>query len=417
MAAKLQHKSSDDSHVVRPIEVRWDRHLRRAMDAKPRDVNSGFDAGPTIAAGGSDGHEGTNMLRGAGSMKARLVRWAKAPLQRLRSFLVAPLLQKVDLLEQHLIGDGQSGLSASHQATSAALAALQKDVLALHAKTDEIIFASRPTIKRDDAYAVPLADGYIFIPQEEEQLLLMYAGAGAYGIEPGARRILKSVVEPGGRAIDVGANLGLHTLALGRAVGSSGRVDAFEPEPRLERPLRKTLEVNGMGNVTLHTVAAGAQAGEATFHVAATIGHSSLYDLDQGGTREELTVSVTPLDAVIAEDARIDVIKIDVEGAEIDVLVGAKRIIGSSPGIAIVAECGPSHLARTNVTLEGWFAAFEDHGFDAYAIIEPFGTLRRFDLQWVSNQHTANVLFLRPGSRAERKLLFDLELLERARTP
>ena len=70
---------------------------------------------------------------------------------------------------------------------------------------------------------------------------------------------------------------------------------------------------------------------------------------------------------------------------------------------------------RTNVTLEGWFAAFEAYGFDAYAITEPFGTLRRFDLDWMASQHTANVLFMRPGSRAEHKLLFDLDLLERTR--
>lgn len=393
---------------MRSIKVRWDRQFQSAMGQGAAHAPGGVETGP---ANDTPTPEGTR------SMKAKLVGWAKAPLKRARSFIVAPMFHKIDVVERAVADLAQPNDDRAIEALRGELAALQKDVLALHAKTDEIIFASRPTLKRDDAYAVPLADGYIFIPQQEEQLLLMYTGAGAYGIEPGARRILKSAVQPGGHAIDVGANIGLHTVALARAVGPAGRIDAFEPEPRLEHHLRKTLSVNGMSNVHLHTIAAGAEVGEATFHVAATIGHSSLYDLDEGATRQELSVTVKPLDAVIAEDARVDVIKIDVEGAELDVLEGAKRVIGSSPDIAIVAECGPSHLARTGVALERWFAAFEDHGFDAYAITEPFGTLRRFDLEWMANQQTVNVLFLRPGSRTEKTLLFDLDLLERTRMP
>lgn len=358
-------------------------------------------------------------------MKQYVIRKTKAilkgPIFYLRDFVIAPICIRLDaahnaaLVQQKLSSELADRLELLDRAVTkhaADLAELQRDLGYLHQKYDESVRKARPVVHFDGAYAVPLADGYLFIPEEEEALTLMYAGATSAGLEPGTRRILQAVATPGSRAVDVGAGVGLHTIALAQAVGQAGCVEAFEAEPRLEPILKRTIAVNGFSQIRLHSFALGAHEAAAPFYVARTIGHSSLYQLECGElVREQATIRVTRLDAVLDTTLPVDVIKIDVEGAELDVVRGAKLTLERSPECAIVAECGPSHLQRTNISLEDWFAEFADIGFAAYGIAEPSGFLFRLDPQSAARQQSINVLFLRPGSGVERKLIEELGLL------
>jgi len=365
----------------------------------------------------------------------------KRPLRRFRDYMNAPNIARIEGLERVIVDQSnrltsrqhslQAEIARSQQEIARSqqelahlqreeiahlrmsdIAALRTDLGYLHGKFDENLRKSRPVIRRDNAFAVPLADGYIFIPDEEEALLLMYTGAGSDGLEPGVRSILQTIAEPGDHVIDVGASVGLHTLAMARAIGPNGRVDAFEAEPRLAPVLQRTLAVNGLSQVRLHSVAVGAEDGRASFRVAETIGHSSLYDLEaEDLVREKIDVTVKPLDSVVDSTARVSLIKIDVEGAELDVIRGAKRLLENAPECSVVAECGPSHLKRIGVSTQDWFAEFAAHGFESYAITEPDGHLHRITPGWVDSQESVNVLFLRSGSRAATKLIDDLKLL------
>jgi len=361
---------------------------------------------------------GSRLREMAAGMMKRIL---KGPLVRIRSFFVAPVTTRLDaiqgsaLQQQRFQSQAADRLTALEDRLGRAherMDVLHENIGFLHRKADESAVKSRPVVHLRDAYAVPLSDGYLFIPEEEEALLLMYAGAGAGGLEPGTRTILQAALKPGDFAVDVGASVGLHTIALARAVGPSGAVEAFEAEPRLAPYLERTLRVNGMAQVHLHNLAIGARNGTASFNVARTIGHSSLYALDgPNSVREQLSVRMKRLDNAVAAKSRVDLMKIDVEGAELDVLHGAGRVLTESPGCAIVAECGPSHLRRTGHTLEGWFAEFAGFGFEPYAIGEPDGMLRRLVPRWAATQHSVNVLFLRPGSAIEDRLLRQLKLL------
>ena len=94
------------------------------------------------------------------------------------------------------------------------------------------------------------------------------------------------------------------------------------------------------------------------------IGHSSLTPttLSEPAT-EEIEIDVSRLDDIVPKGERVDVVKIDVEGAELAVLSGMTRIVAENPQVAIIAEYGPSHLRETDISPETWFAAFQDHGF------------------------------------------------------
>jgi FkbM family methyltransferase len=415
-----EEKPSSRSEMSVPRAVRWDRKLRSEIADCSSQPSVSMKFGDVLVAQ-------STKRRLKHYFRRKAVALLKAPVSRLRDFFLAPIHFRFDasntrldasysaaLVQQQLsrsIAQSIDTLQAEIQNARAELQSVQRDLGYLHQKFDEGALKTRPVLHFEGAYAVPLADGYLFIPEEEEALLLMYAGAGSSGLEPGTRRILQAVVGPGGRAIDVGASVGLHTLALARVVGHAGRVDSFEAEPRLDPILRRTLAVNGFSQVHLHNLAIGAADGSASFDVARTIGHSSLYQLGGDEVRDRLTVQVRQLDSVLDTTVPVDVIKIDVEGAELDVISGAKRILDNSPDCAVVAECGPSHLRRTGISVEEWFAAFANHGFEPYGITEPDGLLHRLDLKWVAAQHSINVLFVRRDARVKKKLFSELNLL------
>lgn len=354
-------------------------------------------------------------MRFARLRRSRLFAFIKGPILHARNFLTSPVLSRVDGV-QGTLGTHQRLIAQAlerTQATARVLEGLQAHVTKLHqsvgflhVKADDAAIKLRPSVHLKDAYAVPLRDGYLFVPEEEEGLLLMYTGAGPDGLEPGTRRILQMIAPAGGTAVDVGASVGLHTLALARAIGPAGKLHAFEAEPRLEPFLRRTLHANGLHQVELKILAVGAEHGEAVFHVARTIGHSSLYALGSPSeVREEVKVQLRPLDELIPETTKVDVIKIDVEGAELDVIKGAEKTLVRSPDCALVAELGPSHLKRVGISLADWLGAFERFGLKSFAIEEPFGEVKAADPAWLAEQHSVNMLFCRPGSFAHSALL------------
>ena len=135
------------------------------------------------------------------------------------------------------------------------------------------------------------------------------------------------------------------------------------------------------------------------------IGHSSLYALpEEDGVGRDITIEVTRLDDIIGPDQRLDVVKIDVEGAELDVLAGMDRLVQENPDLAIVAEYGPSHLERVGVTPEAWFEAFQRAGFESYAIEEPSGACRRVSALDLVDVVSVNLAFVRPKGAAKARL-------------
>ncbi len=269
---------------------------------------------------------------------------------------------------------------------------------------DELEIKVRPLIAYDEAsYAVRLRDGYAMVPKSQPAFALSIANATSGGLEPGTRTVLQALIRPGMAVADVGANIGLLTLAAAVAVGPEGRVYAFEPEPGPREQLEKTLYVNGLRQVEVFDCAVGARRARLTFHVSPIIGHSSLYALPpEEGAATAVKVQVRPLDEVI--EGPLDVVKIDVEGAELDVLAGMPRLLADNPDLALIVEYGPSHLARVGVAQDAWFAAFADAGFVAYAIDEATGTCRPTSQAALADAVSVNLAFVQPGGAAEKRL-------------
>jgi FkbM family methyltransferase len=166
-------------------------------------------------------------------------------------------------------------------------------------------------------------------------------------------RFLLAYLDEGDTFVDVGANVGVYTLLA--TVVDGVRVVAFEPSSRARARLDENVALNDLADrVTVRADAVGADEGEQAFTTAHdTVNHLLAEGEDDAIGGAEM-VSVVTLDgAVGASGTAVAVVKIDVEGAEPDVLAGAQRLIAASTPAFIVEQNRPEALA----------AIFDQHGY------------------------------------------------------
>src|SRR5580658_3113180 len=145
--------------------------------------------------------------------------------------------------------------------------------------------------------------------------------------EPSLLRALSTLVTADSVCVDVGANIGPVTLALSRLC-PAGEVHAFEPTPESFRFLQHNVTANAASNVTLHQLALSDRPGEATIHYnREAAGAALIFDRLVDGVPQ--VVPLATLDAWAASSGlgRLDLVKIDVEGSELQVLDGAAKTI------------------------------------------------------------------------------------------
>lgn len=156
------------------------------------------------------------------------------------------------------------------------------------------------------------------------------------------QRLAGTLLEPGMTVFDLGAHHGLYTLLASKKVGASGRVVAFEPSPRELSRLRLHLRLNRCHNVRIEPVALGSQEGTAELFVPLGI-HTGFNSLRPPKVKEpvrRVTVPMTTLDSYVRQQgiAGIDFIKMDVEGAELEVLKGGASLLGGERRPIVMCE-------------------------------------------------------------------------------
>ena len=160
------------------------------------------------------------------------------------------------------------------------------------------------------------------------------------------RRFLTS----GMTVLDIGAHHGFYAILASKAVGPAGAVIAFEPSPRERRRLGRHLALNRCENVRVEPFALSGRNGEAPFHVAAR-GESVFNSLRPPGTPgpvREIKVVTRSIDSYLsgARISRVDFVKLDAEGAELDILLGADQLLQGRPRPVVMAEVSDLRTAK-----------------------------------------------------------------------
>ncbi len=165
--------------------------------------------------------------------------------------------------------------------------------------------------------------------------------SGAY--EPHVTRVFEHYVQPGMTVVDIGANVGYFAMLAARKVGPQGTVHAFEPNPLNARLLDLSRRANHYSWLQLHQLALASEPGLLVLNTAFSNGTTSRPDDRLEAFVQAQSVAALPLAVVLRDAPPLDVIKIDVEGAEYDALLGgASRIAQDRP--VILSEFSPPQI-------------------------------------------------------------------------
>ncbi len=178
-------------------------------------------------------------------------------------------------------------------------------------------------------------------------------------------RLARAVLPPDGVFLDIGANVGLHTLAVARHLAGGGAVIAFEPHPVNHRLLLHNIQQNHLRHVIAENLGLAEAPATLTGAASANGGNWSL--ASRGEHRFE--VKLVRLDDYLQANPlpRLDLMKIDVEGAEVRVLRGARKTLERFRPLIVFEVC-PAWLAKMQTSPTELFAELVGHGYSIHAL-------------------------------------------------
>jgi FkbM family methyltransferase len=187
---------------------------------------------------------------------------------------------------------------------------------------------------------------------------------------------LHQLLSPGMTFVDAGACYGIYSLAASKMVGEQGRVIAFEPASRAFRVLRKNIELNGLTNVLAYPLALTENSGTAWLYHHPNVGYDSL-GRDHSFTDSAEETPTDSLDNMMQKLSvdQVDVLKMDVQGAEELILRGATRILRSSRPL-IIFEIFPEGATPLGLSGYGAWKLLENLGYEFFTF-DPSGALRK----------------------------------------
>lgn len=210
---------------------------------------------------------------------------------------------------------------------------------------------------------------------------------------------LRKLIKPGMTVLDIGANTGYFSLLMADLVGPSGSVYCFEPFPGNFELLKTNVQSNGLAQVHIFLLALSDRCGSAVLSVnPINDGGHSLGDLTHnpdlaGYDQDKLmeNVQTETLDSFLHQQKipRVDVVKIDVEGAETLVFAGAANLLSSPQSPALICEIGDSAQGQAGKTEKDLRRLLYSYGYKSYWLRDTF---QEFGLEIPITELT-NVLF------------------------
>jgi FkbM family methyltransferase len=174
---------------------------------------------------------------------------------------------------------------------------------------------------------------------------------GIYELQ--VQEMLHTTLMPGDVVYDVGGHHGYHSLLASKLVGDTGKVYVFEPLPENRDAIARVVSANDCGNCTVVSVAVSDNIGRTPLFFGADDSQPSILTRPGGS----LMVETTTLDDFASRHQRPNLVKVDVEGAEYAVLLGARHLLATDPPLTWVIEL------HTNEVREPVRSIFDHNGY------------------------------------------------------
>jgi FkbM family methyltransferase len=260
------------------------------------------------------------------------------------------------------------------------------------------------TVKSGDRVLVMKLD--LDETQPNEQTILEYVKNNQL-YEPDVANLMLQFVTPGDVVVDVGANVGFFTTLLATLTGPGGRVLSFEPDAGNLARLHGNIAINAFGHVTVVAQPASAGAGEVEFFINSdNSGGNALWDVGSfpGNAKSAAAPQPLKLQATTVDDEikRLGLpapklVKIDTEGAELEVLRGCRDLLTGQRTPFVIAESHPFGLAKMNASLSQLRAFMAEFGYATFGLFNDGAMPRFIPLHTeIKSKHFINLLFTTP---------------------
>jgi FkbM family methyltransferase len=175
--------------------------------------------------------------------------------------------------------------------------------------------------------------------------------------EPHVQNALKRLVKPGHKVLTLGGHIGYHALLISKIVGETGKLFVFEPNPESLKFLKANMAINDVKNCTIYPMAAFSHKTSLSFN-AIIDGNTGSSHVDRkqnvpDNSENYITVDAINLDSMPEIDS-IDILQMDIEGAEYEAVIGAQKLIDNSPNLIVIQEYSPAWLKDIDSYLKFW---------------------------------------------------------------
>ena len=209
---------------------------------------------------------------------------------------------------------------------------------------------------------VEIEGNKIFL-DEKDSLFLSVRGFH----EKTATDLVKNEIKEGDTVLDIGANIGYYTLLFAKLVGPTGKVFAFEPEPKNFKLLKKNVEENNYKNTQFFQNAVSDKDEKLKFYISDE--SSAANQLFQPKKFNEIIeVDSIKLDNFFSKDTKIDFVKIDIQGAEGTAIKGMISLLKNNPEIKIMQEWWPEAIKKYGMESDEHLKILESLGYKFYEI-------------------------------------------------
>ena len=159
---------------------------------------------------------------------------------------------------------------------------------------------------------------------------------GSY--ETGTLAFIKNNLKKGDCFVDVGANIGLMSIVASKVVGSQGKIFSFEPHPNTVKILRFNVNLNSINNIEVLEKGVSSRSGEAKIYDRWDVNRGGASLLSSSSKQKSHDIQIVSLDEVF-ENIDVNMLKIDIEGFELEALKGAENLLSSQTPPILIVEC------------------------------------------------------------------------------